>query len=40
MFSFDLYDKDSTGELSAVEIDLMLRDLYGKHYEKNAHALG
>ena len=40
MFAFDLYDKDSTGELSPVEIDQMLRDLYGKHYERNQHAMG
>lgn len=30
MFAFDLYDTDSTGELSPEEIEGMLHDLYGK----------
>lgn len=29
MFAFDLYDTDSTGNLSPKEIDRMLHDLYG-----------
>jgi Ca2+-binding EF-hand superfamily protein len=35
MFAFDLYDKDSSGELSAPEVVRMLQDIYGKKEAKN-----
>lgn len=31
MFAFDLYDKDSSGELSASEVVRMLKDIYGSN---------
>lgn len=38
MFAFDLYDTDSTGELSPEEIEGMLRDLYGKQAQTHQQA--
>jgi Ca2+-binding EF-hand superfamily protein len=35
MFAFDLYDNDSSGELSASEVARMLQDIYGKKEVKN-----
>ena len=35
MFAFDLYDKDSSGELSASEVARMLQDIYGKKEVKS-----
>jgi hypothetical protein len=35
MFAFDLYDKDSSGELSGGEVARMLRDIYGKNEVKH-----
>lgn len=35
MFAFDLYDRDSSGELSASEVTKMLQDIYGKNEAKN-----
>ena len=34
MFAFDLYDKDSSGELSPSEVERMLQDIYGKQESK------
>jgi len=39
MFAFDLYDQDSSGELSVTEIIEMATDIYGKTGLKtNFHA--
>ncbi len=38
LFAFDIYDRDSSGEISVLEIQAMLRDVYGDAYERNAHA--
>lgn len=38
LFAFDLYDTDSTGELSPDEIDQMISDLYGKNARTNIQA--
>ena len=38
MFSFDLYDRDGSGELSAREVKKMLKDIYGAEYTTNFHA--
>lgn len=38
MFSFDLYDTDGSGELSAREVKKMLRDIYGGECDSNFHA--
>lgn len=38
MFAFDLYDTDSTGELSPEEIEGMLFDLYGKQARTHPQA--
>jgi hypothetical protein len=35
MFAFDLYDKDSSGELSGNEVARMLKDIYGKNEAKH-----
>ena len=35
MFAFDLYDQDSSGELSVKEIIEMATDIYGKAGLKN-----
>lgn len=37
-FAFDLYDKDSSGEIDLHEVVQMLKDVYGKNYEKNVQA--
>ncbi len=38
LFAFDLYDTDSSGELSIREIHRLLKDLYGKQYMTSAPA--
>lgn len=38
MFAFDLYDNDSSGELSPKEIQRMLKDIYGAEVKTNFHA--
>lgn len=38
IFTFDLYDKDRSGVLSGPEIEVIIRDLYGKHYAENPKA--
>ena len=38
LFTFDLYDEDGTGILSIDEVHNMLKEIYGKHFEKNPRA--
>lgn len=38
MFAFDLYDRDSSGAIDQKELAGMLKELYGKRYEKNGTA--
>ena len=40
LFSFDLYDRDSSGALSVQEIEGMCKDIYGKTYKSNMQAKG
>jgi serine/threonine-protein phosphatase 2B regulatory subunit len=40
LFAFDLYDKDSTGELSVEEVHQMLQDMYGSESGRNQQARG
>lgn len=40
LFAFDLYDQNSNGDLSPVEIQVMLHDLYGKSYDAHFNAKG
>jgi hypothetical protein len=35
MFAFDLYDRDSSGEIDMDELNGMLKELYGKRYAAN-----
>ena len=39
MFAFDLYDRDSSGEIDISELRAMLKELYGKRYSKNNTAV-
>ena len=39
MFAFDLYDRDSSGEIDMAELNGMLKELYGKRYAANATAV-
>lgn len=38
IFTFDLYDEDSSGELGMKEVLQMVEDLYGKKFKSNANA--
>lgn len=38
LFAFDLYDRDSSGIITADEVIHMLKDMYGDNYAKNVHA--
>jgi Ca2+-binding EF-hand superfamily protein len=38
LFAFDIYDRDTSGELTVDEIVQMLRDVYGSSFQSNAHA--
>lgn len=38
IFSFDLYDLDSSGSIGADEVTNMLKELYGDKYHTNPHA--
>lgn len=38
LFAFDLYDKDASGIIDQQEIGQMLKDIYGKTWEKNTYA--
>jgi Ca2+-binding EF-hand superfamily protein len=40
IFTFDLYDNDRSGVLSKVELEQMVKDLYGKNYQNNPKAKG
>ncbi|KAJ1459389.1 hypothetical protein M885DRAFT_58880 [Pelagophyceae sp. CCMP2097] len=35
LFAFDLYDRDSSGEIDVEELNAMLKELYGKRYASN-----
>jgi hypothetical protein len=39
LFCFDLYDRDCSNVLEASEIAKMLRDLYGRNFDKNKRAM-
>lgn len=39
IFAFDLYDKDGSGIIDSQEIALMLKEVYGKAYDKNVYAV-
>lgn len=36
IFTFDLYDRDSSGVLSPGEVSQMLKDIYGKSHVNDA----
>lgn len=38
LFAFDLYDRDNSGDIGAEEVEMMLRDIYGRKYKTNLHA--
>ena len=38
LFAFDVYDRDTSGELSSDEVKVMLQDVYGDSYDRSAHA--
>lgn len=40
IFAFDLYDTDSSGELSIEEVDKMIREVYGSEIHKNPRLVG
>ncbi len=35
IFAFDLYDRDNTGILESKDLEMMLKDVYGKESKKN-----
>ncbi len=35
MFAFDMYDSDSSGNLKLIDLENMMRELYGPSYEEN-----
>ena len=39
LFAFDIYDKDSSGEIEGKEVHQMLNEIYGKNYKNNTQAL-
>lgn len=38
MFAFDLYDRDASGVLEEKDVDLMMRDIYGKEANTSHYA--
>lgn len=38
LFAFDLYDSDSSGQLSPDEVQRMLKDIYGSDHKTNFRA--
>lgn len=38
MFAFDLYDNDNSGEIDLSEVELLLKEVYGKEFQTNTHA--
>lgn len=39
LFAFDLYDNDNSGQIDVHEIELMLKEVYGKSIKGNAQAM-
>ena len=39
-FTFDLYDKDGSGNLTHTEVEKMLEDIYGKNFHNSPQAKG
>ena len=37
IFAFDIYDRDSSGDIGPGEVKNMLKELYGSRYKKNPH---
>lgn len=37
-FAFTLYDTDGSGSIEILEVEMMLREVYGKSYDKNGNA--
>ena len=38
MFAFDLYDRDTSGVLEEKDVDMMMRDIYGKEANTSHYA--
>lgn len=38
MFAFDLYDNDNSGEIDFSEVELLLREVYGREFHSSSHA--
>jgi hypothetical protein len=38
LFAFDLYDLDSNERMDREEAHVLLRDIYGRYYEKSGNA--
>lgn len=38
MFAFDLYDNDNSGEIDLSEVELLLKEVYGREFQSSTHA--
>ncbi|CAM9923562.1 unnamed protein product [Scytosiphon promiscuus] len=38
MFAFDLYDNDNSGEIDLGEVELLLKEVYGREFQSSTHA--
>lgn len=38
MFAFDLYDNDNSGAIDIGEVELLLKEVYGREFQSSAHA--
>lgn len=38
MFAFDLYDNDNSGEIDLAEVELLLKEVYGREFQSNTQA--
>lgn len=38
MFAFDLYDNDNSGEIDIGEVELLLKEVYGKEFQTSSQA--
>lgn len=38
MFAFDLYDNDNSGEIDLAEVELLLKEVYGREFHSSTHA--
>jgi len=38
MFAFDLYDNDNSGEIDTGEVELLLKEVYGREFQSNTQA--